>query len=141
MRDSDLATIDGHGGTEEERLPLLAETLVVGKRVVDTGTVRVRTVVDTTDAWVRETLRRDKVEITRVPIDRQVAVAPPDRIEGDTTIVSIVEEVIVVEKRLMLREEVHMRHLRDAVPVEQAVPLRTMRAVVERETLTGQEPE
>lgn len=117
----------------EVRLPLVTETLRVDKRVVETGRVRVRTVVDVADNWVRETLARDDVEITRVPIDREVAVAPADRVEGDTTIISIVEEVLVVERKLMLREEVHMRRVHATTPVEHVVAVRTMRAVIERD--------
>ncbi|RYE18527.1 MAG: DUF2382 domain-containing protein [Sphingobacteriaceae bacterium] len=37
-----------------------------------------------------------------------VATVPPVRVEGDTTIISVVKEVLVVEKRLMLVEEIHL---------------------------------
>ena len=36
----------------------------------------------------------------------------PVREEHDTTIISVVEEVLVVEKRWMLREEIHIRKQR-----------------------------
>ena len=36
----------------------------------------------------------------------------PVREENGTTIVSVVEEVLVVEKRWMLREEIHIRQQR-----------------------------
>ena len=47
-----------------------------------------------------------------MPIDRQVDVAPKIRIEGDLTIVPVLEEILVVEKRLILKEEVHIRRTR-----------------------------
>ena len=34
---------------------------------------------------------------------------PPVRREGDVVIVPVMEEVLVVEKRLMLKEELHIR--------------------------------
>jgi stress response protein YsnF len=36
---------------------------------------------------------------------------PPTREEGDTTILSVVEEIIVIERRLFLKEEVHIRRV------------------------------
>jgi hypothetical protein len=49
------------------------------------------------------------IEITRVTINRVVEGVVPVRQEGDTTIYPVLEEVLVVEKRLILREELHMR--------------------------------
>jgi stress response protein YsnF len=51
------------------------------------------------------------VEIGRVPVGRPVDTMPPVRQEGDTTIVPVVEEIIVVGRRLILKEEVRIRRL------------------------------
>jgi stress response protein YsnF len=67
-----------------------------------------------------------------VPIDRVVDVAPAVRTENDVTIVPVVEEVLVVEKRLVLKEELHIRRKAETKPVEVPVTLRKQRAVVER---------
>jgi stress response protein YsnF len=40
---------------------------------------------------------------------RIVETAPEIRTEGDVTILPVVEEVLVVEKRLVLKEELHIR--------------------------------
>jgi stress response protein YsnF len=45
-------------------------------------------------------------------IGRPVDAMPPVRQEGDTTIMSVVEETIVVERHLFLKEEVQIRRLR-----------------------------
>ena len=69
------------------------------------------------------------MQIDRIPIDCQVDAAPPVRQEGDTTILSVVEETIVVERRLILKEEVHS-HV--AERHRQAVALRKREAVITR---------
>src|SRR5215208_351480 len=92
-----------------EMIPLLKEELGVDKRSVVTGKVRVRSVVDTIEELVHAALTDERVEVTRVPMDREVEAAPSVRTEGDVTIVPIMEEVLVVEKRLVLKEELHIR--------------------------------
>ena len=44
----------------------------------------------------------------------------------------VVEEVVVVEKRLVLKEEIHIRRTAQTEAVEVPVTLRKQRAVVER---------
>ena len=118
--------------SSSERIPLIEEQLRVGKRVVETGRVRIRTVVDESRVWVREDLEREEVDVERVTIDRQVDVVPQVRVENDVIIIPVVEEVVVVEKRLFLVEELHVRRRRTTEHVEQAVTLRRTRAEVEQ---------
>jgi len=120
---------------QEEVIPLVAERLSVGKRTVPTGRVRVRTLVDETQEWVREDLARETAEIERVPIGREVDEVPQVRQEGDVLVVPVVEEVLVVEKRLVLKEEIRIRKDRMVERAEEPVTLRAMRAVVEREPI------
>jgi uncharacterized protein (TIGR02271 family) len=115
-----------------ERLPLYEEHLNVEKRTVETGRVRVKTLVDETQVWVREDLEREEVDVTRVPIDREVEAAPEVRFDGDIIVVPVVEEVIVVERRLVLKEELHIRRRTVVDHVEEPVTLRRTRAEVER---------
>jgi stress response protein YsnF len=100
--------------------------------VVETGRVRVRTVVDEKLARVSEELERDDVTIERVPINKEVTEVPPIREEEGVLIVPLLEEVVVVEKRLMLKEELRVTRMRKRERVEQAVQVRTMDADVRR---------
>ena len=125
----------------EEVIPLVEETATVGKREVLTGRVRVQVVTDTVDEIARAEVQQGSVDVTRVPVDRVVATAPEVRTEGDVTIVPILEEVLVVEKRLVLKEELHIRRRIDAETVEVPVTLRKQRAVVERLAPEAQNPE
>jgi stress response protein YsnF len=113
-------------------VPIVEEELRVSKRQVVKGRVRVRTVVDTVEEVARETLRSETVEVTRVPIDREVTEAPTVRTEDDVTIVPVLEEVLVVEKRLVLKEELHLRRKLETETFEQPVTLRKQRVEVER---------
>ncbi len=116
----------------EEVIPLVEETATVGKRQVVTRRVRVQTVTDTVEELAHADVQRETVEVTRVPIDRMVETAPEIRTEGDVTIVPVLEEVLVVEKRLVLKEELHIRRRVETETVEVPVTLRKQRAVVER---------
>jgi stress response protein YsnF len=55
------------------------------------------------------------------------------RHEADGTyVLPVLEEVLVVERRLVLREEIRMRLVTTEAPVEEVVTLRRQRAEVER---------
>lgn len=117
---------------ETEVIPLAEEELRVGKRQITTGKVRVSTKVDVVEELARATLDTETVEVMRVPVDRMVDEAPSIRTENDVTIIPILEEVLVVEKRLVLKEELHVRKRTTAQEFEAPVQLRKQSAVVER---------
>jgi stress response protein YsnF len=94
--------------------------------------VRVRTVTDSVGELAHADLLREAVEVARVPIDKVVQTAPEIRTDGDVTIVPVLEEVLVVEKRLVLKEELHIRRRVETEAVEVPMTLRKQRAVVER---------
>ncbi len=115
-------------------IPLVDETLRVEKREISKGKVRIKSVTDTVEELARATLEEETVEITRVPVGREVTEAPTVRTDGDVTIVPVLEEVLVVEKRLVLAEEIHIRRRIKTEDVELPVTLRKQRAVVENLT-------
>jgi uncharacterized protein (TIGR02271 family) len=120
--------------TEEvAAIPLVEERLEVGKRRVESGRVRVRVAVDTREEIVPAELDRDEVEVRRVPRNVAVSELPGVRLEGDTTIIPVVEEQLVVEKRLVLVEEIHVVRRTRTTVEEIPVALRSERAEIERE--------
>lgn len=125
------------GTASEVVLPLVEETLRVGKRQVETGRVRVSVKTEIEEQVVRETLRSERAEIERVTIGRELADGEPTpamRREPDgTVVVPVLEEVLVVERRLVLREEIWMRMVSVDEAVEQPVTIRRQRASVERQ--------
>lgn len=118
---------------EEVVIPLVAEVLTVGKRTVDTGRVRVHTVVDEEAVVLQGTNVRSTVGVERVPVGRVVEIAPETREEGDVLIIPVVEEQVFTQTRLVLVEEVRITRTRTEVPVELPATRRVMRAVVERD--------
>lgn len=125
------------GGFDERIvLPLAEESLTIGKRIEETGIVRVHKQTTERSETVRFETAQETVSVERVPIGRIVEGPVEIRQEGDTTVVPVLEEVVVVEKRLMLREEVRITRTRTTVPQERTVVLRKEEAVVERDAPT-----
>lgn len=91
-------------------IPVMQEFVRIEKRLVETGRVVIHKTVTERDEAVEVILKQQDLLVERVPIGRVVAEAPQSRQEGDTLIVPILEEVLVVEKRLMLKEELHIRN-------------------------------
>lgn len=122
-------------GVAADVVTLAEDEISIGKRQVVTGRVRLRMVTDVAEELVHEKLRGVRAEIERVPMDRllEPGESPPvPRTEGSVTIVPVVEEVLVVEKRLRLKEEVHLALLPTSDSVEVPVTIRKQRAVTER---------
>ena len=120
---------------DEAALPLLEETAEIGKRRIVTGRVRVSTLTEPREHWLRDELAGERIAVERVAIDRTLGPeeAPPTvRTEGDVTIVPVLEEVLVVSKRLVLKEELRITRQATREVVEFPVTLRKQRAVVER---------
>ena len=103
---------------------LQAEEVEVSRRSVAGDTLRVKTVTREREHQVNEDLSHVQVQVKRVPIERPIDAVPPTREEGDTTILSVVEEIIVVERRLILKEEVHIRRVYVTEHHEEMVVLR-----------------
>jgi stress response protein YsnF len=81
---------------------------------------------------VDQPLQTEQVEIERVAVNRMIDEPMSIRHEGDTMIIPLLEEVLVVEKRLVLREEVHIKKLKSVVHDPQEVHLREERVEIVR---------
>ena len=114
-------------------VPLASERVALRKRKRVTSRVRVQTRVVEQEIPVSAELFDEGVEITRVPLDLIVEQAPRVRTEGDVTIIPVLEEVIVTEKKLRLKEEVHVRRTVTTRTVDDHVTIRTQRAEIERQ--------
>jgi uncharacterized protein (TIGR02271 family) len=120
-------------------IPVVAEELTVEKRQVPRGTVRIHTRVETREAVVDEPLLHEEVAVERVPVNALVeGEAPMPHYENEVFVIPILEEVLVVQKRLLLKEEVRVTRRRTTISKPQQVTLR--REVVEIERLAPSEP-
>lgn len=120
---------------DDGSISVVEETVWIDKNAIDTGRVRVRTVVDEEQVVLRDELTRDAVDVERVAIGREIDVTPKVREEGDILIVPVVEERLVVEKRLFLVEELRIHRSTTTSQVELPATRRVMRAVVERDKI------
>jgi uncharacterized protein (TIGR02271 family) len=118
--------------TENISVPVIEEELEVGKRRVEGDRVSVRTVSRERTELVEQPLESMEVEVERIAINRQIDSAPDVRNEGETLVIPVVEERLVVEKRLFLREEIHVHRRRTVTRFRQNVTLRSQEVIVER---------
>ena len=125
--------------SQPEVLRLHEETAQISKVSRVSGEVSVSTRTLTRDELVSQDLAHTNVEITTVPIGRAVDAIPAVREEGDVTIFPVMEEVLVIERRLMLKEEVHIRKVRTIERHQETVTLRYQEAVVSRNSETPPE--
>ncbi len=114
-------------------ISLVEERLVVGKRVEDTGVVRVHKDVVEWPETVRLDTVRETVEVERVAVGRVVEGPIGVRYEGEVTIVPVLEERLVVEKRLVLVEEIWITRKRETTTEERTFTLRKEHVTVERD--------
>ena len=139
--------IDQLQPTDQETLkvPVFQEDVQVDKRLIDTGRgVRIHKTVAEHPCHIDERLLRDDVEVSHVPVDRIVPLdaAPATRYEGDTLVVPILEEVLVVERRVRIKEELRITRTRREEHHAETVMLKSEQVSVERfEEAGGRPPE
>jgi uncharacterized protein (TIGR02271 family) len=121
---------------EDLRIPLHAEEVFVSRREIKKANVQIALITRTREQLIDEELTHVQIEIERVPIGRTIEGVPPVSHEGDITIIPVVEEVVVVERRLVLKEEVRVRRVSTKQQHQQTVVLRQQEAVV-----TWEEPD
>ena len=115
------------------KLNLFAEELTVGKETLETGRLHVSKRTRTTEADVDADLTHEDAVVETIPKGHRVLVMPVTRVVGDTTIIPIVEEVLYTEKRLILKEEIHITRRQTTEHFHDTVTLRHQEAVVTRE--------
>lgn len=91
----------------EEVIPLVEEQLEVTK-LEHTNQVKIHKTVSEREETVRVPLEATEVEVNRVEIRQPVDTPPGIRTEGDTTIIPVLTEQVVVTKQLILEAEIHV---------------------------------
>jgi uncharacterized protein (TIGR02271 family) len=113
-------------------IPLAKEEIRITKAFHETGRVRLRTRVVKESVVVDVPFIRDEVKVERIEIGRYVDQPPVTRQEGDTLIVPVLEEVPIVEKRLLLVAELHVKRRKATIHRRRTIQLRRAEPVVER---------
>ena len=119
--------------TEADKTVLLHEEFLdISRRRVRRDTVQVKTITTEYEHRVEESLTHERVEVRRILIDRVVEIVPDTRQEGDVTIIPVVEEQTVIQRRLVLKEEVHLQRKAVSDVHKETVVLRKQEAIVSR---------
>jgi uncharacterized protein (TIGR02271 family) len=118
MEDKKVRTVNlGEG--QEINIPVAEERMRMAKQVIESGSVRISKKVLEEEVVDKVSVIQEDFSIEKRELNEFVDTAPPPvRQEGDTTIISVVKEVVV--KRLMLVEEVHIKKQK----TETMVPVR-----------------
>lgn len=121
---------------EKMIIPIIEEKAILGKQVVETGKVRISKRISEHEELIDEPLFREEVTVERVPINQYVDQAPQVRQEGDVMIIPVVQEQLVMQKRLVLVEELRVRKQIIETHQPQSVTLRREEIDVSRFTET-----
>lgn len=113
-------------------IPVIQESATVAKQVVDGAKVKVTKTVQHEDHIIDEVVYQDHVNIERIAANTFVDEAESVQYEGDTITIPIYEEVLVVEKRLRLKETIHITRTRVSETVTEQVTLRKESIDVQR---------
>ena len=119
--------------TAEEIIPVIQEDVVIGTERATTGTVRVRTVLHEDEHAIDEPITTTDVEVKRAPVDLWTDEPIADRVEGDTRIISVHREEIIVQRRLHVVEEVHVTSRKREERHREIVRTRKTQVVVDRD--------
>jgi uncharacterized protein (TIGR02271 family) len=119
-------------------IPLASEEVEVGKRAVQQAVVRIQTKVREEERIVETRLLKDEITVERVELNRPIENPMEARYEGEVLVIPVTEEVLVVRKQLVLKEELRITQRSVARSHAQPVMLRHEEATVEREP-TGEQ--
>ena len=112
-------------------IPVIVEELTVLTMEQDTGGVRAIKTVKEREQIVDRPLLREHVSVERRTIQRMLDAPAQVRQEGDTTIIPVMEEVLVVHRQFLLKEEIHIRKTQTWVHEPQRFMVRSEEVRVE----------
>ena len=116
----------------EMKIPLFEETVSVSKHVVPTSKVQISRVTHSQEQLIDELLHHEQIEIERTAVNKPIDTMPSIRQEEDIIVIPVVEEVVRVERSLLLKEEVRIRRIRTTERFQESVTLRKQEAVINR---------
>jgi uncharacterized protein (TIGR02271 family) len=109
-------------GKNKIMIPVIEEHIHIGTKTVETGKVNISKKVLTETYTAEIPVSKEEVIVEKKTINQYIdGEAPGMRLDGDTTIIPIVREVIV--KRLLLVEEIHItkRRTEQMIPVSEVL--------------------
>ena len=120
---------------EEMKIPVTKEEISITQHRIDTGKgIRVKKHVLEHDEIVDVPHAEEKLSVKHIEVGTILSEGslPQPRQEGDTYIIPVFEEVYVIEKRVRLKEEVHITKERMESKEKQKLRLRSEHVAIER---------
>jgi uncharacterized protein (TIGR02271 family) len=118
-------------GASLPRIPIIKEVASIRKRKKITR-IQIRKTVSRRKQTVDEPTYRNSFEIKRISKNQFLDAPVKPRKEGETLILPVFEEVVSVQKRLLLREELHITPQQETIRRPQTVELKTEHIHVQR---------
>jgi len=131
LSDDATALLEREG---EIRIPLAAERLNIGKRAVNLGELRIHKRVEQVEEVQLVPVVHDELVVERVAMNQPLSAPLEPRIEGDQLIIPIMKEVLVVQRQLVLVEEVRVSKRYVTEEHEVREPVRRERIELEEAT-------
>ena len=113
-------------------IPVIQEEAHIATQTTERGRVRITKRVHTQEETVDTPLRQERVQVERVPVEKIVDSPVTMHYDGDTLVIPVMEEVLVVEKRLLLKEEVRVTKYVGETQHQETVRVRAEEVAVER---------
>ncbi|MBC7921412.1 MAG: YsnF/AvaK domain-containing protein [Ferruginibacter sp.] len=129
------------GASQPVVIRVIEEQIRIDKKVVESARVRISKRVSEHEESVDISLVHEEVDVERVAVNQYVETPPSIRYEGDTTIIPVLREVAVVEKRLLLVEELRVTKRHVQTNETQQLTLRREDIQVERTVSEPANPE
>jgi len=118
---------------KETVIPVVHEKVNIKKRVVDRDRIRIVKHVKQEEQSIAVPLDHEEIDIQTKHINQYVDDLPEAvRYEGDTMILSILKEVVVV--RTLLEKEIHITKKKVQTQDKHTVTLRTEEVIIEHST-------
>lgn len=114
-------------------LDLVEEQVELTKQRIVDGHVSVTRSTSEYDEVVSTLLNKEKVDVEHVAKGQYVDVMPATREENGVLIIPVVEEEIEIVRKLVLKEELHIRKVQENVPFEDVVTIRKQHVTVKNE--------
>ena len=131
-------TNDGKSEDKPETKPsilLIEERLNIELKAVAAAKVSIHTKTVSEEVSKQVPVFYEEVVVEHIPMGTYVDAAPEPRQNGDTMIISVVKEVLVVEKKLLLVEELHISKKQFETELTVTETLRKQEVEVSREEL------
>jgi uncharacterized protein (TIGR02271 family) len=118
---------------KDSSIPIVEENVHIDKKIIEKGKVIISKSIKEESEIINLPVANEEVTIERVSIN-QILDKPPEaiRYEGNTVIVPVLQEITVIEKRILLVEEIRITKTSISSTETKEITLRKEEVKIER---------